>query len=104
MGIPRWALAWFRVIEADTRVVVVDPNILGKLEGFEKVKPQEIINNSIQLWSSKINKLAFQQINNLHSSEIYKLPKDHKYDPDFLGYMEGILSDSDYQIASGYLI
>ena len=76
-----------RVIDADTRTVVINPTVINKLENREKVTPVEILQNSVQLWSNKIQKLGLQEFRHIPELFYWSYP----YDPLFLGYMEGLL-------------
>jgi CRISPR-associated endonuclease/helicase Cas3 len=77
-----------RIIDADTRLVVVTPSIVEKLENDEKVPSVELLRNSVQLWSNKIDKLELMPLK-CHE-ELYTLGIN-AYDSDFLGYMAGLL-------------
>lgn len=77
-----------RIIDADTRIVVVTPSIIDKLNKREKVQSVELLKNSVQLWSEKIFKLDLIPFK--YNEEIFSLGS-YVYDPDFLGYMEGLL-------------
>ena len=77
-----------RVIDADTRTVVICPEIIRRLESREKVSSVEILQNSVQIWSNKIYKLGLQEFQ--YHPELYHWGS-YPYDPDFLGYMEGLL-------------
>ena len=77
-----------RVIDADTRTVVIYPEIIRKLENREKVSSVEILQNSVQIWSNRIYKLGLQEFQ--YYPELYHWG-NYPYDPDFLGYMEGLL-------------
>ncbi|MCL6097297.1 MAG: DEAD/DEAH box helicase family protein [Bacteroidetes bacterium] len=79
----------YKVIASDTRLVIVDKTLIDKLEKHEKVDPKEINRNSVQLWSNKIYKLALDFVKGYENSSLYAWPYD--YDPDFLGYMAGVL-------------
>ncbi len=76
-----------RVIDADTRIVVVDKDIVNALENWEKVPILDLLRNSVQLWSQKIDSLSLEPVRG--HKELYKWTAP--YDPDFLGYMEGVL-------------
>lgn len=78
-----------RVIEADTRLVIVYPEIVKKIEKGEYVIPQELVNHSVQMWYNKIIMLALEQVKKGHN-ELYKLG-NYEYDQNFLGYMKCIL-------------
>lgn len=77
-----------RVIDADTRIVVVTPSIVEKLWNREVVGMLELLRNSVQLWSNKIAQLDLIPFD--HYDEIYSLGS-YEYDSEFLGYMKGIL-------------
>jgi len=47
----------------------------------------DLLRNSVQLWSQKINLLSLEPVRG--HEELYKWTAP--YDPDFLGYMEGVL-------------
>lgn len=79
----------YKVIASDTRLVIIDKTLIEKLERHEKVDPKEVNRNSVQLWSNKIEKLAIGFVKGYENTGLYAWPYD--YDPDFLGYMAGIL-------------
>ncbi|MHB8764004.1 MAG: CRISPR-associated helicase/endonuclease Cas3 [Deferrisomatales bacterium] len=76
-----------RVIDADTRLVVVDEDIKRRISGWQPVNFQELLRGSVQLWATKIGKLGLVSLPG--RGEIYAW--SHEYDPEFLGYMAGIL-------------
>lgn len=76
-----------RVIDADTRLVVVARSIIEALEAYEQVDSRALLANSVQLWSTKIRSLALEQIRG--RPELYKWTGP--YDSEFLGYMHGVL-------------
>jgi CRISPR-associated endonuclease/helicase Cas3 len=78
----------YRVIEADTRLVVIDQNIINSLKNHQKVSFPDLIQNSVQIWSNKIKELEIEPIRGYN--EIYKWTES-LYEPDFLGYMKGVL-------------
>ena len=77
----------YRVINADTRIVVIDKDIIAALEKWEKVSTLDLLRNSIQLWTQKIKALSLESIRG--HDELYKWTAP--YDPDFLGFMAGVL-------------
>ncbi len=79
----------YRVIASDTRLVIVDRLLIDRLENQEVVDPKEIIKKSVQLWTNNINKLSVKSLRGYENSGLYAWPYD--YDPDFLGYMKGII-------------
>lgn len=76
-----------RVIDADTKVVVVDPILAERIARRERVGFRCLLNGSVQLWIHQIYKLNVS--NSPHSPDLYiwKLG----YDPNFLGIMDGII-------------
>ncbi|GAB5444984.1 MAG: CRISPR-associated helicase/endonuclease Cas3 [Fuerstiella sp.] len=76
-----------RVITADTRIVIIDHSIRKRLLHHEKVATRELLSGSVQLWSTRIQQLAIEPI--WPESDLYFW--NDVYDPDFLGYMEGVL-------------
>lgn len=76
-----------RIIEADTRLVVVDPALRKRVESREKISTRELLAGSVQIWARKISALKLEQIDGRR--ELYWWPYD--YDAGFLGYMAGVL-------------
>ena len=80
-----------KVIDSDTRLVVVKNEIIEALRRYEKVNSLELICNSVQIRFFKINSKQFSSfcvpVNN--HQEIYSW--QGKYDGKFLGYMEAII-------------
>ena len=77
-----------RVIDADTRLVLVNAEIVKAIKNRESLSSRDILMNSVQLWSKKIEALGLEPVD--EGREVYHLGS-HKYDPSFLGYMEGLL-------------
>lgn len=77
-----------RIIDADTRIVVVTPSIVKRLNNHETISSIELLRNSVQLWSAKILKLGLESLP--YNENLYALG-GYIYDPDFLGYMRGLL-------------
>lgn len=76
-----------RVIETDTRFVIVDSALRARLEAREHVSARDLLAGSVQLWSNKIFVLGLEPISG--RPDVYWWP--HPYDGEFLGYMEGAL-------------
>jgi hypothetical protein len=83
-----------RVIDAPTCTVVVDPLLVQKLRRREKVRSRELHRGSVQIWATKVNELSLRpvfdgmpSVDDLGMLYEWTLP----YDPDFLGYMAGVL-------------
>lgn len=89
-----------KIINTDSRLVVIDEFIVKRLEGGERVSSQELIKNSVQIWISKIGNMGLANIDGY--PELYKWYEDG-YDSDFLGYMKAIF-DLDLFKKEGYAI
>jgi len=79
----------YKVIAANTCFVLIDKELISKIENHEKIEPKEILHNSVQIWANKIDKLNLTPLKNYSDSGIYVWSYD--YDPNFLGYMKGVL-------------
>jgi CRISPR-associated endonuclease/helicase Cas3 len=77
----------YQVIDSDTRTVVVDLDVVKRIENGERVPWRELVRGSIQIWEHKIQELRLVQLG--HYEELYKWTGP--YDPDFLGYMAGVI-------------
>ncbi len=76
-----------RVIDADTRLVVVDPRLKQRLAARQRVDFRMLLSGSVQLWAAKIEKLDLEPLPGREDLYIW----NDAYDPEFLGYMEGVL-------------
>jgi CRISPR-associated endonuclease/helicase Cas3 len=81
-----------RVIEADTRLVVVDPALIERLTARERVGFKELLAGSVQLWSTRVSALRLECVPT--RPELYRWP--YEYDSEFLGYMAGLLKQIDF--------
>ena len=87
----------YRVIEDETALVLVNP-LLERFEGGERLRPSDIVRGSVRI---RVNALQKLNVRSLHGSdEMYAWTLD--YDPDFLGYMKGVL-DSASALAGEFL-
>lgn len=77
----------YRVIDSDTRLVVVKRQLIEAIEQREKVTSQELIRNSVQLWTARIKRLKIEPL--AGREEIFKWTAP--YDSEFLGYMKGVI-------------
>lgn len=91
-----------RVIQSDTRTIVVDQQIAERIKMRIPVSRLDVTRNSVQLYHTKIEKLGIPTIRN--DLDIYCLPEGWKYDPDFLGYMANELRTDKASISGGYFI
>lgn len=78
----------FRIIDADTRTVVINQKIIERLKNYERVGWKEVQLNSVQLWGYKIKNLELPEISSSMSAYYWNL----KYD-DFLGCMAGVVEN-----------
>lgn len=88
-----------RVIDADTCVVVVDPDLAARIERRERVSFRALLSGSVQLWSPKIEQLRLAPLHG--KSDVFRW--HYEYDPMFLGIMEGMLRLSDLD-RQGFMI
>lgn len=76
-----------RVIQSDTRTVIVDREIAAQVIVGKPIPSSVILQNSVQLWSEKIGTLGMESIR--RGSDLYHWPS--RYDPELIGIMQGIL-------------
>jgi CRISPR-associated endonuclease/helicase Cas3 len=89
-----------RVIDADTRLVVVSRRLVKRLAKRQPVSFQTLLRGSVQLWAAKIDKLDLQPIPGRR--ELYAW--DDAYDRDFLGYMAGVMRNQQFMAEGGAII
>ena len=90
-----------RVIDADTRVVVVDPRIKRRLEQYKRVDSRALLRGSVQIWARKVEMLGLATAPG-YGGEVYVW--DAPYDAEFLGIMAGILQVRDFQGSGGGVV
>ena len=94
-----------RVIDTDTRTVIIDRTLAKAIRNGSRVPKSKLMKYSVQIWANKINKLALPSVcgdERSSDSDLYEWIYD--YDPDFLGYMKGVLALEDFLRAGGALI
>lgn len=94
-----------RVIDTDTRTVIIDKSLAEAVRKRERVSRVEIMRYSVQIWTTKIDKLALEPLahdSQLSDSGIYFWSYD--YDPDFLGYMKGVMKLENFITSGGAII
>ncbi len=91
-----------RVIQTETKTVVVDPGIISRLKRYERVPSREVVRHSVQMYNAKIEKLGLSSVTS--DSDLFFLPESWNYDPDFLGYMTEIVKQSEARIPGGFFI
>jgi len=82
-----------RVIASDTRTVIVDPHVVEAIENRQPIARNDLMRGSVQIWAKKLDKLS--TIRPICGKEEL-LAWTGKYDPDFLGYMSGVLDNGDF--------
>lgn len=94
-----------RVIDTDTRIVIIDRSLTEAIRKGENVSRIDLINYSVQIWANKIDKLGLSPVTqgvHFPDAGIYEWP--YEYDPDFLGYMKGVLKLEEFISAGGGII
>ena len=91
-----------RVIQTETKTVVVDPAIISRLKRYERVPSIEVVRHSVQMFNAKIEKFGLSPVTS--ESDLFYLSESWDYDPDFLGYMAGIINQSGTALPGGYFI
>jgi CRISPR-associated endonuclease/helicase Cas3 len=76
-----------RLIESDTRMVIVDSKTAEALERREPVSGSNLVRKSVQIWATKLENLPVRPLRG--SDELFVWVG--RYDADFLGYMAGVL-------------
>ena len=89
-----------RVIDADTRLVIVSRHLKNRLAKRQSVDFQTLLRGSVQLWAAKIEKLDLEQLPGRRELYIW----NDAYDPDFLGYMAGVLRNQQFLTEGGAII
>lgn len=77
-----------RVIEADSRTVIVDGKLVEALRQHRKVSKLDLLRYSVEIRASRLNALRLKPID--QAGDLYLWPYD--YDREFLGYMAGVLA------------
>lgn len=77
----------YQVIDSDTRTVVVNPELVKRLHEGERLPWRELVRGSVQIWKLNIERLKIRSFAWDEALYYWAAP----YDPDFLGYMAGVL-------------
>lgn len=73
----------FKVIDTDTRIVVVHKPLIDRLLAGVKIRFSELINGSVQIYGSRLQHLPCHELRDRRGLWIWT----GVYDPDFLGYL-----------------
>jgi CRISPR-associated endonuclease/helicase Cas3 len=92
-----------RVIQSDTKTVLVDRELAKKVRLGIPVPSLEIVRNSVQVYPNKIANFGFESVIS-GSEDLFVLPENWTYDSDCYGYMAGWLELQSGKIPDGYFI
>lgn len=94
-----------RVINTDTRTVVIDKALAETIRRGQKVSSHELLAYSVQIWVNKVVNLALDPLTTHGRNDESALYEwGCEYDPDFLGYMSGVLRNQEFLNAGGAII
>ena len=92
-----------RVIQSDTRTVLIDRNLARKIRIGIPFPQSAIVQYSVQVYPQKIAKLRFDQVIP-GNEELFVLPDGWTYDPECYGYMAGWLDLEKATKMGGYFV
>ncbi len=85
-----------RVIDNDTRLVVIDPDLARQIESRSKLSKADIVRYSVQVWARSVSR--YEELGQLRpigrEGELYAWTDD--YDPCFVGFMAGVLKHKEF--------
>ncbi len=105
----------FRVIDADTRMIIVEPSLAVQMERGDRVSFPEVTLHSVQVYASKISKLPCRELLRRGRGEAGAASPisdgankifiwEGEYDPGFLGYMAAEQAIRNLYAAGGAII
>jgi len=77
----------YQVIDSDTRTVVVDADLVKRIDNGDRVPWRDLVRGTVQIRARNIERWAVRPVRD--QEELYYWTG--VYDPDFLGYMAGVL-------------
>ena len=83
-----------RVIDSDTRLAVIAPELIEMLRRGEKVDYKQLLLHSVQIWSYKVSQFPIEPVfphGTAQNDADTLYAWTASYDPDFLGYMAGVI-------------
>lgn len=92
-----------RVIDSDTRLVLIDRGLLVPIREGRKLPYKDMIQRSVQMYPHKIENLGLERVVEA-SEDLFVLPEGWKYDADCFGYMAGWFEQQKARIAGGYFV
>jgi CRISPR-associated endonuclease/helicase Cas3 len=95
-----------RVIADHTRTVIIDPALAQSIRNRRCISKTDLMRYSVQIWVNRIDQLAldplFPQRGDQADGTLYVWK--YAYDPDFLGYMAGVLQIERFLSEGGAII
>ena len=88
----------FRVINKESKTVVVSQALQERLRRWEAVEWQELQKHSVQIYADKIDNLGLECAPSMPDVYLWNLLYD-----DFLGYMKGVLPLIEAQMVGGFI-
>lgn len=89
-----------RVIDTDTRLVVVDHALKHQLTARKRVPVRKLLAGSVQIWAHKLDQLGLDPVPG--RADVWWWP--HEYDANFLGYMAGALKLLSIQNGATFIV
>lgn len=83
-----------RVIDSDTRLAVIDPELIEMLRRGEKVDYKQLLLHSVQIWSYRVSQFPIEPVfphDTVQNDANTLYAWASVYDADFLGYMAGVI-------------
>jgi CRISPR-associated endonuclease/helicase Cas3 len=84
-----------RVIEADTRFVVIDMALADELRAGKRVAYSQLLAGSVQIWSTRTKKMPVRPLVGEADDPRAIFEWVGRYDPDLLGYMADVIDQLD---------
>jgi CRISPR-associated endonuclease/helicase Cas3 len=89
-----------RVIDSDTRLVVIDARLKSRLADRRPVSFRLLLRGSVQIWAYKIEQLGLEAVPG--REDLYQW--NDAYESHFLGYMAGVLRNREFFKNGGAVI
>ena len=89
----------YQVIAAGSKLVVVEPSLIARLESGAPVSSRDLIRGSVHMWAQQAARQGLPAVR--RHPELYQW--NGPYQPEFLGYMAGVLPQLDAKETGGYV-
>ena len=95
-----------RVIAENTRTVIIDPCLAESIRNGRRVSKAELLRYSVQMWANRIDRLGLEPLfpGRADQGDGTLYVWTDAYDPDFLGYMVGVLRNKRFLAEGGAVI